>query len=568
MKAGHAIVEVLKAEGVKFVFGLPGGHTLPIYDAIRDCSEIRHVLVRHEQCAANMAAAYAALTGEPGVCCATAGPGATNLVTGIAEAFVGALPVIAITGRAGTRTAQRGACQEVPQERVFAPITKQVIQVGRADLVVEAMRHSFTVARSGKPGPVLVVIPRDILTQEMNFDGYVPVRKPPAPRGDPGLVSAAVNELLKANRPIVITGGGALASGAFTELREFAETVGLPVLTTLSGRGSFPDDHPLAAGGLGMHRTDISKKLLGEADFVLGLGCRFEEFETNWAPGYVPAPDACYVQVDVDPTEIGKSIVPRIGIVSDVKSVLQDMMEVMRNNGGPNHRTVFHDLPRIKSLSRSREELEAEIDRIARSDEVPLNPLRIVREVRRVFPPETTVAIDIGNLSQAWGGAFPYFKIFEPRSVIACTSFYAMGYASSALPVAKLVYPQRPAVGLCGDGSFQMIMNILPVAAEYGLPVTWCILNDSSLGSIKDVQTENFAGRTIGTSFGVQPDFAAIANACKCHGEKVEDPSQIRPAIERAVEANKQGLPSVLDFIVHRETPKATREFRAAAIKQ
>jgi acetolactate synthase-1/2/3 large subunit len=306
---------------------------------------------------------------------------------------------------------------------------------------------------------------------------------------------------------------------------------------------------------------------LGEADFVIGLGCRFEEMETNWAPGYVPAPDACYVQVDVDPAEIGKSVVPKIGIVADIKSLLQDMITILKKHSCPEQGTPFRNSPRIKELIQLKEQMETDIDRMSRTDDVPLNPLQVVREVRNAFPRETTVAIDIGNLAQAWGGAFPYFKIYEPRSVIPCTSFYAMGYASSGLPVAKLVYPERPAVALCGDGSFQMIMNILPVAAEYNLPVTWCILDDSSLGSIKDVQEDGFHGRYIATSFEVQPDFAMIAKACRCYGEKVEDSLQIRPAIKRAIEANHQGLPAVLDFVVTRIRPKATRDFRAPSVK-
>jgi acetolactate synthase-1/2/3 large subunit len=289
--------------------------------------------------------------------------------------------------------------------------------------------------------------------------------------------------------------------------------------------------------------------------------------ETNWAPGYVPAPEASYVQVDVDPAEIGKSVVPKIGIIADIKSLLQDMIALLKKQSGPERRTAFRNSPRIREFIQLKEQMEADVDRMSGTDDVPLNPLQVVREVRNAFPRETTVAIDVGNLAQAWGGAFPYFKIYEPRSVIPCTSFYAMGYASSGLPVAKLVYPERPAVALCGDGSFQMIMNILPVAAEYKLPVTWCILDDSSLGSIRDVQEDGFSGRYIATSFEVQPDFSMIAKACRCYGEKIEDPRQIRPAIERAIEANRRGLPAVLDFVVTRIRPKATRDFRAPSIR-
>jgi acetolactate synthase-1/2/3 large subunit len=561
ISGGRVVVEVLKAEGVKFVFGLPGGHTLAIYDGLYNNPEIRHILVRHEQTAANMAAAYPMLTGEPGVCCATAGPGATNLATGIAEAFFGAVPVIFLTGRAPAQISLRGAAQEIPQEKVFAPITKWAVRVERADMIAEIMRQAFTIARSGKPGPVLIDFPVDTLMQPVEFAGYVPVGKPPAPRGNPGLVRMAVDEILNSKQPIIIAGGGAVMSGAFNELREFAETLGLPVLTTLSGRGSFSDDHPLAGGGLGMHRSKLSKKLLAEADFVLGLGCRLEQFETNWRPGYVPAANACYVQVDTDPAEMGKSVIPKIGIVSDIKLLLEDMLEVVREKGGPDHRSGFGELLRIKDLVRRKEVEETEIKRSTGTNEKPMSAAQVVREIREVFPRETTAAVDIGCLAQGLGGSSLYFKIYEPRSIIPCTSFYAMGFAASAIPVARLVYPERPAVAMCGDGSFQMIMNVLPVAVEHHLPVTWCILNNQSLGSIRDVQEQMYGNRCIATSFAVQPDFALIAQACKCYGEKVEDPHQIKAALGRAIDANNQGVPAVLDFVVSRKESEAAIEY-------
>jgi acetolactate synthase-1/2/3 large subunit len=559
---GQAVVEILKAEGVRFVFGLPGGHTLPIYDGLYHTPEIRHILVRHEQSAANMAAAYAILTGEPGVCCATAGPGATNLVTGITEAFIGSLPVIILAGRGPTRSALRGAAQEIPQDRIFAPITKWAVRVDRPDMIVEVVRRAFTVATSGKPGPVLVDFPRDMLTQSVEFDGYLPVGKA-RPRGDLRVVRAAVKRLLGSVRPVIIAGGGTVASGAFAELREFAETVAIPVLTSLSGRTSFPDDHPLAVGGLGFHRTEVSKKVLAEADYVLSLGCRFEEMDTNWTPGYSPAPDACYVQVDIDPTEMGRNIVPEIEIVGDVKAVLEDMMEARKEAGGPDYRATFRNLERIDEIRRMKEELEAEVEAAAAANEIPINSLQVVTEIRKVFPRESTAAIDVGCLAQALGGAYPYFKVYEPRSCIPCTSFYAMGFAASALPVAKLVYPDRPAVGMCGDGSFQMVMDILLVAAEHHLPVTWCILNNQSLGSIRDSQDRAFGGRCIGTIFDVQPDFSMIAQACECYGEKIEDPRQIKAALGRALEANRRGTPALLDFIVSRKEPQAAPDFFA-----
>lgn len=563
ISAGRAVVNVLRAEGIKWVFGMPGGHVLGIYDALYDTPEIQNILVRHEQAAAAMAAGHAQLTGEPGVICVTAGPGATNLVTGIAEAYLGALPVVVIAGRGSSATTYRGASQEIAQDRVFAPITKWAVRVDRADLIVDVLRQAFTVARSGKPGPVLVDIPRDVLSQKVEFQGYVPVGRPARTQGSPERIGAAVEALLRAERPIIVAGGGTVASGAFNELRDLAELLGLPVLTTLSGRGSLPDDHALAAGGLGCHRNDVTKRMLTEADFVLGLGCRFEEMETNWKPGYVPDPSACYVQVDIDPLEIGRSVVPRVGIVGDIKSVLVEICRLVRESGHIPAAAHYLSLPRVQELLRDTQRMEAEADSTIGCDRPPLHPLRVIRAVRRSFPRNTTLAIDVGVLAQHMGGAFPYFKVYEPRSVIAPTSFYSMGFAAAALPCARLVYPERPAVGLVGDGSFQMSMNVLPVAAEYRLPVTWCVLNDSALGSIRDIQEHAFNRRFIATEFAVQPDFAKVATACKCYGERVESYAQIEPAIERAREANDRGIPAVLDFIVARERTRATVEFAA-----
>jgi len=560
MTGGEAVVEVLKAEGVKFVFGLPGGHTLPIYEGLYHTPEIRHILVRHEQSAACMATAYAMLTGEPGVCCATAGPGATNLITGIVEAHEGCLPVVILAGRGVTRNALRGASQEIPQDRIFAPITKWSVRVDRPDMIVEIMGRAFVIARSGKPGPVLVDFPKDMLSAKIEFEKYVPVGRPPWPRGDMELIRRAVKRLAASARPIVIAGGGTVASGAFSELKKFAERFGVPVLTSLSGRTSLPDDHPLAAGGMGLHRTAVSEKLLNEADFVLGLGCRFGEMETNWAASYSPAPGACFVQVDVDPNEMRHSFVPDIAITGDVGLVLRDMVETAAEEG-IDHSSSFQDLPRIRELRGLKDDLEAQVAALARSNEKPMNAIQVVAEVRKAFPKETTTAIDVGCLAQALGGAYPYFKVYEPRSCIPCTSFYSMGFATAALPVAKLVFPDRPAVGFCGDGSFQMVMDIMLVAAEYRLPVTWCILNNQCLGSIRDIQDRSYQGRCIGTVFEVMPDFVKIAEACGCYGEKIDDPQQIAEALRRAKEANGRGVPALLDFAVSRAEPKGATDF-------
>lgn len=560
VNAGRAVVEALEAEGVRFVFGLPGGHVLSIYDALFDTPAIRHILVRHEQSAASMAAAYAQLTGEPGVCLVTAGPGCTNLLSGIAEAYVGSLPVVVISGRGATRNVLRGAAQEVATDRIFAPVTKWSVRVDRADLIVDAVHQAFATARSGKPGPVLVDVPRDLLDADVPVKPYIPAGPRPRPAADAARVGAAADALLRAERPVIVAGGGTVAADASDALRTLAELLAIPVLTSLSGRGSIPDDHPLSVGGLGAHRTTLSKRLLGEADVVLGLGCRFEEMETNWREGSVPAADACYVQVDIDPVEIGRSIPAQVAVVGDVGVVLGQLLDAVRERGGGLPPGGFADHPRTRDAAAGIAELEAQAEAMAASDSRPIHPLRVIRAVRQAFPRDTTVAIDVGCIAQHIVGGMPYFKVFEPRSLIVPSSFYGMGFAAAALPAARLVYPDRPAVGFVGDGSFQMIMNVLPVAAEYRLGVTWCVFNDGALGSIRDIQQYRFDERIVATEFEVQPDFAKIAEACGCHGARVEDPADVDDALAGALAANGAGLPAVLDFAVARERLLGTLE--------
>jgi acetolactate synthase-1/2/3 large subunit len=557
MRPGHAIVEALRAEGVDVVFGLPGGHILGLYDGLYDAPDIRHVLVRHEHTAAAMAAGYAQLTGKPGVVLVTAGPGATNLVTAVAEAYVGALPMVIFAGRGITPTAHRGASQEVPTDRIFAPVTKFAVRADRSAYLVDLTRQAFAIARSGKPGPVYIDIPRDLFDGEIEVPDYVPgAGKQPA-GGAPEVIEQAARELLAARRPLIVAGGGAVASGAFNEVRELAELLRAPVLTSMSGRGSLPDDHVLAAGGLGAHRNPLAKRLLVEADVLLGLGTRFEEMETNWRPGYVPADGARYIQVDVDPAELGRSITAHTPVIGDVRAVLGQLLDIIRPQAPDGPMTAD---PRVTEVIDGVAKIDAEADAALADDRVPLNPLRVIRTARQVFPRETTVATDVGCLAEHIAGAFPYFRVFEPRSFISPSSFYGMGFATSAAPVAKIVYPDRPALCFCGDGSFQMVLPVLPAATENHLPVTWCVLDDQALGSIRDLQEFRLHERYLATSFEYQPDFAAVAAGCGCYGERVTAPAAIEAALRRALAANEAGQPAVLDFRVAPDRMEQSRE--------
>ena len=550
MPAGDAIVRIMKAEGVRYVFGLPGGHILTVFDGMYRLGGIELILARHEQGAANMAAAYAQLTGEPGVCAVTAGPGATNLVTGIAEAFIGSLPIVVFAARGATSTAQKGASQEVETDKIFAPITKWSVRVDRVDMIPEIARRAFTIARSGKPGPVYIDLPRDLLPQEVDFGDYLPVARPGAIAGDPDAVKAATEALLSAERPILIAGGGAVMAGAFDEVRRLAELLAVPVLTSLAGRGSIPDDHPLSVGGLGAHRNPLSKELFLAADVIVGIGTKFEEMETNWREGYLPDSSAAYVQIDIDPAEHGRSVIPRHPITGDAKTVLRQMIALVEASGKALSARALEAHPRVAKIRARMAEIEADADKIAATARVPLHALSVIQAARTAFPRETTIGIDVGCLAQHIAGATPYFRVFEPRSLVVPSSFYGMGFVASGFPVAKLVYPDRPALCFVGDGSFQMVMNNIPTAVEHNLPVTWCILNDEAYGSIRDIQTYVYDKRYLGTDLHVQPDFAKIAEGYGCYGERVVASQDIAGAFGRALEANRAGKPAVLDFAV------------------
>ncbi len=561
LPAGEAIIKIIKAEGVRHVFGLPGGHILPLYDGIYKTEGVEHILVRHEQSAANMAAAYAQLTGEPGVCIVTAGPGATNLVSGIAEAFIGSLPIVVFAGRGATTTSQKGASQDIATDRIFEPITKWSIRIDRADMIPDIARRAFTIARGGKPGPVYVDLPRDLLPQEVEFGEYTPAPTRSAIAGDPDLVRFATEALLSAERPILVAGGGAVMSGAFDEVRQLAEVLALPILTSLAGRGIIPDDHPMSVGGLGAHRNPLSKDLFLNADVIVGVGTKFEEMETNWRDGFLPDRRAVYVQIDIDPAEHGRSIIPRYPITGDARTVLGQILSIVASSGRALSAEAFEAHERVAQIRKALAAIEAEAERIATESRVPIHALSVIRAARKAFPRKTTIGIDVGCLAQHIAGAMPYFRVYEPRSVIVPSSFYSMGFVASGFPAAKLVYPDRPALCFVGDGSFQMVMNNLPAAVEHNLPVTWCILNDEAYGSIRDIQTYVYGQRYLGTDLHVQPAFAKIAEANGCYGERIEASQDIGGAFARALEANKQGQPALLDFVVGHDRMTQSTEF-------
>jgi acetolactate synthase-1/2/3 large subunit len=317
----------------------------------------------------------------------------------------------------------------------------------------------------------------------------------------------------------------------------------------------------MSVGGLGAHRNPLSKELFLCADFIIGVGTKFEEMETNWRDGFLPDAHAVYVQIDIDAAEHGRSIIPRYPITGDARTVLRQILSIVAKSGSALDAKAFAAHERVARMRKAMAAIEAEAETIAGENRVPIHALSVIRAARETFPRETTIGIDVGCLAQHIAGAMPYFRIYQPRSLVVPSSFYGMGFVASGFPAAKLVYPDRPALCFVGDGSFQMVMNNLPTAVEHNLPVTWCVLNDGAYGSIRDIQTYVYGQRYLGTDLNVQPDFAKVAEANGCFGERIEASQDIAGAFGRALEANKKGKPAVLDFAVGHDRMVQSTEF-------
>lgn len=541
MNVWQGIVSALKAEKTEYLFGLPGGELF--YDALYDAREIKTILVREESAGPFMAMGYARLSGRPGICFAPAGPGVANLVPGILEAHSACLPVIAIGCSSRRANAGRGAFQEVDQVSILKPITKWNERVTEPDRISWVMRRAFSLATQGRPGPVYVDVPRDTGAKEAAASRYVPAETPLRSSGDPQKIREAAVLLLKARRPVLVAGGGAISSRAFAEVKRLVELLNIPFMTTPCGRGILSEEHPLAFGLVGLYFSEIGEKVYGEADLLITLGSRNEDFQSG-EQRFFPK-GAKYIQVDLDPEEMGRNWIPDVALVGDIKLVLQAIFRELRRGGlkkgKPN--------PRMARLLKAKEVYEARVRKECLSaSSIPLKTKRIVRELYEVFGKDTILANENGS-QDLWSYYWPYYKVGNINSCVAPGEQTCMGGGCSAAIGAKLAMPDRNVVCTTGDGAFQMFMKELATAAQHKAPVTYVVLNNFSLGWIKFAQ-KNRGNRFISTDYKVQPDFVKIAQANQCHGERVETPEAIRPALQRALRATRGGIPAVVDFVV------------------
>ncbi len=555
MRCWDVVVRGLEAEGVQHIFGLPG-HPAALYDSLYD-SDIEAVLVRMETSGVFMAMAYARVLRRPGVCFGSPGPGVANLVPGVLEAWSGCFPLVVLGSSASMEKVGMGAFQEAPQLEMLRPITKWAYRLPSPDRAVWALRRAFHIAVNGKPGPVYLDIPFNVGVSETDVVNYTPSGRLIRVRADADRVREAAELLLKAERPVIVAGGGAYWSNASKELLELAEILGIPVLTTPCGRGVIPESHPLAVGLVGLYRTRIGRRVYEEADLILCLGSRNEEFQTaGWR--YYPE-GARLIQVDIDPLEIGRNWIPDVGVVADVKLFLRDLIEAVRQRV---RRLPLEEMPRVKRLLEAKRAFEAEVEAECRDSSTPLKTKRIIYEINRVFG-EGTILVNENGSQDLWSYYYPYYKVLDFDGCVAPAEQTCMGFGVAGAIGAKLAAPERKVICTTGDGAFQMYMKELPTAVQYNAPVTWIVLNNFSLGWIK-LHERAMGERYIAVDFEAQPDFAAVAEACGCWGLRVERPEKVRPALEEALRQNLSGVPAILDFIVDPwDFPDGFKEFHS-----
>jgi len=553
------IVDGLKVEGVGHVFGLPG-HPAALYDSLYD-SDIKPVLVRHEASGSFMAYAYGKMKRSPGVCFASPGPGVSNLVPGVLEAWSGCVPMLALGGSTSLEHEGEGAFQEAPQMELFRSITKWGFRVTRGDRASWALSRALTLAVNGKPGPVYLEVPFDVGQEKIKETQYHKSIPFVRTRPDPDTVKRAAELLLAAERQVVVAGGGALYSGCSVELLKLAELFGLPVLTTPSGRGVIPEDHPLSLGQVGLYRTKLGRDAYKSTDLIISLGSRNEEFQTA-AWSYYPK-GASFIQVDIDSSELGRNFQPAVPVVGDVKLFLQDLLTYCHKRV---KRTLLSKMPRVKSLVEATAAYMAEVYAECSDSSKPIKTKRVVYEACRVFGPKTVLVNENGS-QDLWSYYWPYWAVGALDGCVAPAEQTCMGLAVAGCIGAKLAAPERPVICTTGDGAFQMFMKEMPTAVQYNAPVTWVVLNNYSLGWIKLHEKAN-RERYIAVDFEAQPDFVKIAEASGCYGVRVTDPEDVKKALRRAKKENERDVPAMVEFVVDPwDFPDGFKEFQPDLFK-
>ena len=533
MTGAEIICESLLREGVDTIFGLPGGAVLPFYGALSGYPGLRHILVRHEQAAAMAADGYARATGKVGVCSATSGPGATNLVTGLASAQMDSVPIVCITGQVPRPAIGRDAFQETDITGITLPVTKHNYLVMDVRDVAPAIKEAFYIARTGRPGPVLIDVPKDILAGEkiefewpesVDLPGYVPPGEP-----DPQQIAAAAELIDRAERPVILAGHGVLISRAWDELRELAEKAQIPVITTLLGIGSLPTDHVLHMGMPGMHGMAYASLAIDRSDLVIALGARFDDRVTGRLSDF--APHAKIIHFDVDPSEFNKNVVADVPVLGDLKAGLRALVSRVSSN-------VHLD------WIRETDNLRAEHPSLFIRKSDVLLPQQVLKELSDATNGESIIVTGVGQ-HQMWAAQHYGYK--EPNSLITSGGSGAMGFEVPAALGAKVGRPDKTVWSIAGDGGFQMTLCDLATAVENDIDVKYAILNNGSLGMVRQWQDFFYDKDFFSTIYSKNPDFVKLAEAYGIRGIRVTKQEEVAGAIQEAMETPG---PVVVDFVV------------------
>ena len=538
MRGGEAIIESLKNMGVKTIFGYPGGQTIPFYDMLYD-ADLNHILVRHEQAAAHAADGYARASGEVGVCLATSGPGATNLVTGIGTAFMDSSPILAITGQVPTHLIGNDAFQEADIVGITMPIVKHSFQPKDADLIPSVIKTSFEIAQSGRPGPVLIDVPKEVQEAELTVFNDDLIQTPgynPTLKGNIKQIKNACDLISKAKRPIILAGAGVIISNACCELTELSKTINAPVMTSLLGKGAINEKDDLALGMLGMHGRKVSNDYINQADLVIAVGIRFSDRTTGRLDSFLP--HSKLIHIDIDPAEIGKNVDVDLPIVGDAKNILSSINKNLKDH------TVSEDVKKwVQEVKKAKKEL---LPRVTYGD-VPLKPQSVIKEISEVLTQDSILTTDVGQ-NQMWAAHF--YDTQKPRKFISSGGLGTMGFGFPAAIGAKVACPEDVVVSINGDGGFLMVCQELATVKDYDIPVIAVVLENRTLGMVYQWQSLLYNKRHSETKFKDSPDFVKLAESFGINGLRITKPDETKQALKKAIKDNE---PILLDIVIDSE---------------
>jgi acetolactate synthase-1/2/3 large subunit len=542
----QSLIQSLESSGVDTVFGIPGGAILPAYDPMMDSKKVRHILVRHEQGAGHAAEGYAQVTGRVGVCMATSGPGATNLVTPIADAHMDSVPMVAITGQVPSNAIGTDAFQEADIRGITFPITKHNYLVTKADDIPRAIAEAFHLALTGRPGPVLVDISKDALNAKttfnwppvMNLPGYHPTTKPNSKR-----VKEAAERIVAAKKPVFYVGGGVIRSNASKELLQLAELTQIPVVTTLMARGAFPDSHPQHLGMPGMHGSVAAVGSLQQSDLLIALGTRFDDRVTGQLSSF--APEADVIHVDIDPAEIGKNRFAHVPIVGDAKETIIELIAALKDEHKAGRTGNYEAW--WANLNRLRTEYPLGYDHPVDGS---LSPQYVIERIGAITGPDAIYAAGVGQ-HQMWAAQFVKYE--KPGTWLNSGGLGTMGYAIPAAMGAKVGAPDKVVWAVDGDGCFQMTNQELATCTLNDIPIKVGLINNNALGMVRQWQSLFYNNRYSNTDLNTNrvPDFVKLADAYGCHGLRCETREEVDKTIEKALGLND--APVVIDFVVHKD---------------